>query len=46
MSYMKAKGRVSKSDMMLECANIIKIDGVKKANKDLANLIDDEEASA
>ena len=40
MSYMKAKGRVSKSDMMLECANIIKSGDGKKGNKDFANLID------
>lgn len=43
MSYMKAKGRVSKSDMMLECANIIKLEGAKRGNKDFANLIDDFE---
>lgn len=40
MSYMRAKGRVSKSDMMLECANIIKVEG-KKGNKDFADLIGD-----
>ena len=40
MSYMKAKGRVSKSDMMLECASIIKQEGVSKTNKALVDLID------
>lgn len=32
MSYMRAKGRVSKSDMMLECANIIRLEGLRKGN--------------
>ena len=35
ISYMKVKGRVNKSDMMLECANIIKLEGLSKGNEEL-----------
>lgn len=43
LSYMKAKGRVSKSEMMLECANIIKFHGTKTKDDSLLKLIEQEE---
>jgi hypothetical protein len=46
LSYMKTKGRVSKSEMMLECANIIKFHGAKIKNEGLLKLIEQEEEIA
>lgn len=44
---MKAKGRVSKSEMMLECSEIIKLEGRKKeGDGDLLKLIDEAEVEA
>lgn len=43
LSYMKAKGRVIKSEMMLECANIIKFHGAKSKDDSLLKLIEQEE---
>jgi hypothetical protein len=43
---MKTKGRVSKSEMMLECANIIKFHGAKIKNEGLLKLIEQEEEIA
>lgn len=40
LSYMKAKGRVSKAEMMLECANIIKFHGAKAKDDSLLRLIE------
>ena len=41
---MRAKGRVSKSDMMLECANIIRMEGEgRKKDEELSKLVDLEE---
>lgn len=44
---MKAKGRVSKSEMMLECSDIIKLEGAhKQDNGSLLKLIDEEDEKA